>query len=154
MILFNFDAHWNYVSQFFFLEKALFVPPKNDWTLQSATNWNEGKSKHKRSDTWGHRKRHFNILQTEWISMRFSTGSYNIQVKGIRSCRQLKVVPKKYSRLSVRWILVHEKIQGFCLLATRCFAIACKNQDTLVSSFWQFQDDPMLWWFDYVYHWL
>lgn len=40
--------------------------------------------------------------------MRFSTGSYNIQVKGIRSCRQLKVVPKKYSLLSVRWILVVE----------------------------------------------
>lgn len=40
--------------------------------------------------------------------MRFSIGSYNIQVKGIRSCRQLKVVPKKYSRLSVRWILVRE----------------------------------------------
>lgn len=79
----------------------LFVPPKNDWALQSTTNWNEGKSKHKRSDTWGHRKRHFNILQTEWISMRFSTGSYNIQVKVIRSCRQLKVVPKKYNRLSV-----------------------------------------------------
>lgn len=68
----------------------------------------ERELKHKRSDTWGHRKRLFNILQTEWISMRFSAGSYNIQVKGIRSCRQLKVVPKKYSLLSVRWILILE----------------------------------------------
>lgn len=96
------------------------VPPKNDRTLQSTTNWNEGKSKHKRADTWGHRKRHFNILQTEWISMRFSTGSYNIQVKGIRSCRQdLKVVPKKYNRLSVRWILVQENRKDPWIRITR-----------------------------------
>lgn len=63
-------------------------------------------SRHKSPDTSGHHKRLFNILQTEWISMRLSAGFYNIQVKGIRSCRELKVVPKKYSLLSVRWILI------------------------------------------------
>lgn len=114
------------------------IRTENDWTSQSLRIKVGGgeELKHKGSDTSEHRKRLFNILQTEWISMRFSTGSYNIQVKGIRSCRQLKVVPKKYSLLSVRWILVVENRGSRSMdhgqTFPGCFAIAVSqwNQGT------------------------